>query len=566
MRGPILVLVVAACGGSPTDTPAVDAGVCATTGVTGTVTSGGNPITGARVTVEDTGGGFSEVRSAAGGGYSIALPAGIYTLGVSARGLGYVEREITVTTDCATQDVSLGLETEPGRWEDLGDPGDTFGGTNSGVLLPDGRMMFCHDTMDPLVYDPTSGAKSYPEGSGRIQGCHAVTLRPDGKVMYVGGADQPVYGPGTPQVKTFDPVMSEWTIEPELKGARWYPSMVALPDGELLTVGGGGVDNPLRVNTAELMDPVSREWTLTDEISIGNEVSPIVLLYTGEVLMTHRPPQLFNPSTKQWRLAGDFIQGDRMANGDHADHELQMLADGTVVAIGFKTFTDSFGSLLELYDPSTDMWRLGASLAPIRSRASTVQLPDGRIVVMGGYKEEDTDSSPVNEWNELSLTDLYDPPSDSWRRLANMNVAREYHAMPVLAPDGRVIIVGGEGSPGNEPAASRLEAFSPPYLFRGPRPEIVELSDTELRRGDTVTFRVRKTARPTKVVLVGTNATTHFMDSGILRNQELEFTQTGDTISASIPSEPARAVFGWYILFVLVDDIPSRGTIVVING
>jgi hypothetical protein len=61
---------------------------------------------------------------------------------------------------------------------------------------------------------------------------------------------------------------------------------------------------------------------------------------------------------------------------------------------------------------------------------------------------------------------------------------------------------------------------------------------------------------------MGTIATTHFMDSGNGRYLELEFTQTGSQISARVPADPNRAVLGWYLLFVLVDDIPSEGRIV----
>jgi hypothetical protein len=61
---------------------------------------------------------------------------------------------------------------------------------------------------------------------------------------------------------------------------------------------------------------------------------------------------------------------------------------------------------------------------------------------------------------------------------------------------------------------------------------------------------------------MGTSATTHFMDSGNLRYLELEFDQDGDAVTAQVPSDPALAVFGWYTLFVLVDDMPSIGRIV----
>jgi hypothetical protein len=566
----VIAVVLVGCGDPPSSTVDGAADPCSlpdTRGVSGVVSDGIGPIAGARVTlvgvVPD---GVRETRSGADGRYAIAgVPPGSYALGASARDRAYVEQAVTVADGCVTADVTLGTETAAGSWENLGDPGERLGGTNSGVLLPDGRLMYCHNTLDPVIVDPVSEDRDFVEGSPRLQGCHAVTLMPDGRVIYVGGTDQPVYGPGTRQVKTFDPETETWDVQDEeLTDWRWYPTMVPLPDGALLVVGGGGLENPLRVNSSETMDPSDMSWSVAGDIALGNEVSPVVLLSTGEVLMTHRPPQLYDPAERTWRLAGDFVQGDRMANGDHADHELILLPDGRVAAIGFKSFTEDPGAFLELYDPEDDAWTLGASTAPVRSRASAVILPDGRVLALGGFKEDETDPTPVNAWGQVALADLYDPERDVWRRLTPMELAREYHATPILVPDGRVFMVGGEGVPGSEPDASVLEAFSPPYLARGPRPEIAELDSTDLVRGGELRLRFAGTAAPTQVILMGTSANTHFMDSGNMRFLDLSFELEldGAALVAQIPTAPALAVFGYYMLFVMVDDIPSVGRIV----
>ncbi|MCI0615114.1 DUF1929 domain-containing protein, partial [bacterium] len=316
-------------------------------------------------------------------------------------------------------------------------------------------------------------------------------------------------------------------------------------------------------NTAEVLNPATMTWSSVGNIAIGNEVSPIVLLYTGEVLMTHRPPQLYNPATKQWRRAADFMQGNRMSNSDHSDHEIILMPDGKVIAMGFKSFVHgNFGNMVEIYDPASNTWKLGANFSPVRSRASLALLPNKKILVIGGYKEETIDPTPANQWGYMNLTDLYDAQTNSWRRLANMNLAREYHAMPILVPDGRVIILGGEGQPVNEPDKSTLEAFRFPYLFRGVRPVIKNLAQTTVVRGGSISFNVERTSAPSRIILMGTSTTTHFMDSGIARYLELNFTQRGQQITAQIPSDPVQVPLGFYILFVMVDDIPSIGRII----
>lgn len=551
-------LVAGACGSDGDDDAPP---TCTGPGIIGRITDdGGAPLAGARVTAEVASAAHVATRTDADGRYALdgLTDGATYTVGASARDRAYVTRTVTAAAACATADLALGPETEPGRWENLGDPGTPFGGTNSAVLLPDGRVMMCHDTLDPVLFDPVARTATSGMISFRLQGCHAVSVLPDGRVIYVGGADQPIYGPGTRQVKTYDPVMNRWSPQPDMIGNRWYPSMVTLPDGRLLAIGGGNENNPERSRTSEVMDPVTMMWSPAGDIALGNEVSPITVLNDGDVLMTHRPPQLFDPETLAWRSTSDFVQGNRMPNGDHSDHELLMLPDGRVAAIGYKSFTPGqYGRMLEIYDPSTGRWQLGAEASPVRSRASTVLMPDGRALVIGGHVEDPADSTPVNAWGYTDLVDVWDPRRDAWRRLTSIEVPREYHAMPVVLPDGRIFVAGGEGEPGNEPAQSIAEAFSPPYLLRGPRPTIASIGENELRRAGTLTLELAGDEPVTEVVIMGTNATTHFMESGTARYISLPFEQSGRSITATVPAEPPLSIPGWYLVFVLVDDIPS---------
>ena len=553
-----LLLGLAGCSSDDFGGSMADAGA-----VTGKVTQGGLPVGRARVTLLG-GAFFGEQRTGPAGEYRFAaVPEGAYSLGASALGLEYQEVQVSAGRARVEHDFALGPETHPGRWDTVGPSEEALGGTNSAVLLPDGRVLFCHDTRDPILFDPVSAAQTKAKQSPKIQGCHAVTLLQDGRAVYVGGTDRDVYGPGTKQVKTYDPATDSWTVQPDLADFRWYPTLVQLPDGELLATGGGGLRNPERVNTSEVLDPRTMTWTAAGDIALGNEVSPVVLLLSGEVLMTHRPPQLYNPASRTWRRAGDFVQGNRMPNGDHADHEVVLLPDGRVLAIGYKSFLPGqAGNLLEIYDPKANRWSLGRNFLPVRSRPSVLQTPDKRVLILGGFKESLNDDTPVNRWGSTSLTDQYDPATDSYRRLAPLSIAREYHATPILVPDGRVVIVAGEGMPGVKPPVSTFEVFSPPYLFRGVRPEIRDLSGSRLRRGDSFTFDVAGTEAPTGVGLLSTASRTHFQDSGNGRLLQLQFSQSGKRVTAQVPTEAARAVLGYYVLFVMVDDIPSPGRVV----
>ena len=124
-------------------------------------------------------------------------------------------------------------------------------------------------------------------------------------------------------------------------------------------------------------------------------------------------------------------------------------------------------------------------------------------------------------------------------------------------PDGRVINFGGAGGGSLFGDDSSIEAFEPPYLFRGVRPRIEALSSHDLVQGGSVTLRVSFAERVTSVMLLGTRAATHWVDGGVQRALNLDFTQQGDGLTVRIPSDANRALAGWYLLSVRVDDVPS---------
>ena len=545
--------------------------------LTGAVTDpGGFPVANARITLfnADTSW-FWETRTDAMGQYAIEnLPAGgpYLLFGVARPGFAYFQNATTGITGTIVHDAQLQPETEPGQWNIIMQSPEALGGTDLGVLMPDGSIYYCHDTKDPFFFLPTENDTTFAKGSLFAQGCVAPALLSNGQLLFAGGTlEDDGFGPASKKVKVFDPASGSWAYQPDMLDYRWYPTLTPLYDERLLIVGGGdqntGFPNAKRTKTSEVYNPATGVTQLADTVHFGNEVSAVVPLYTGKILMTFRPPQLFDPATLQWALAADFVQGNRLPNGDHCDHELVLRPNGQVVAVGYKSFTPGQpGVNVELYDPVLNAWTLGSQFAPTRSRAKVVQLPDEKILVMGGYKEQTNDPTPVNNWGYMDLTDEYDPAADTWRRLANMNWKREYHTITMLVPDGRVIAVGGEGAPGNEPPQSIIEAFSPPYLFRGIRPELSNFNKTVFQRGETVEFRVEKTNALTKVMLMSHAVMTHFMNSGNGRCLELDFLQAGNQVSAFLPTDSLRLMPGWYMLFGMVDNIPSVAQIVKIEA
>ena len=467
------------------------------------------------------------------------------------------------------RNLPLGPEIEPGVWTTIGDTNpEFFAGTPSGTLLPDGRVMFCHDTQDAVVVDPQDGSKSYPETSPSSQGCHMQTVLADGRVLSVGGQDPEDPGAfvnGIPYVKTYDPATDTWTELPDLNEPRWYPALFRLADETIIACGGGQPPDASRTDTCERLDPGSTTWTLTGSMLNPTEYSPAALLFTGEVLATWSPPQLFDPAAGQWRAAGDFVQPDRLWPG-HSDHTLVVLEDGDALAIG--VLANAGDAMVERYDPGADAWSLGTSPSVVRSQPEVVALPDGRVMAAGGFWEAGRRVEFDPSWPAVPNTDLYDPTTDSWRAVADMIRPREYHALTLLLADGRVMTTSGGSNQATGPGTDNtVDVFEPPYLFRGPRPTLGWLATTELTRGSTVDATFGRTETPTAIVLMGAGAVTHWVDGGVPRRVQVPFEVTApSSIAIEIPDDPAMVPIGWYVLWALVDDIPSEGVLVRVTG
>jgi hypothetical protein len=200
-------------------------------------------------------------------------------------------------------------------------------------------------------------------------------------------------------------------------------------------------------------------------------------------------------------------------------------------------------------------------LAPLnlpRLHLNSVLLPDRTVLVTGGsLKQEDQPLARLQ-------SEIYDPPSDTWTMTAASTVPRLYHSTALLLPDGRVVAAGGNPEGGthvlwNQDAQEemRLEVFSPPYLFRGPRPAITS-APQDWAYGQQVDIGTPAPASIRWASLMRNCVTTHSFD-GSQRLVDLEITsRAGGVLRAKLTDNPNIAPPGWYMLF-LVDNngVPS---------
>jgi hypothetical protein len=90
-------------------------------------------------------------------------------------------------------------------------------------------------------------------------------------------------------------------------------------------------------------------------------------------------------------------------------------------------------NMCEMYDPGTGLWKEAAFMNKSRTSHTATALEDGRVLVTGGYIQE--------EQNWTASVEVYDPSDDTWTEIPSMNESRWGHAA-LLLNNGDVLICG----------------------------------------------------------------------------------------------------------------------------
>jgi Kelch motif len=103
---------------------------------------------------------------------------------------------------------------------------------------------------------------------------------------------------------------------------------------------------------------------------------------------------------------------------------------------------DLFLSSAEVFDPATNSFSsagIGSMSIP-RERAVAAPLPDGRVLVAGGL------TGPPDQRSQLSSAEVFDPATNSFSSagIGSLSTPRD-GAVAAPLPDGRVLVAGGYG-------------------------------------------------------------------------------------------------------------------------
>ncbi|MEE1811315.1 galactose oxidase-like domain-containing protein [Streptomyces sp. BE133] len=370
----------------------------------------------------------------------------------------------------------------------------------------------------------------------------------------------------------FDPVAEKYITVDPMNEARWYPTLTTLQDGRVLALSGLDEIGQIVPGKDEIYDPKTRKWQYTGIVRRFPTYPAVFLLNDGKLFYSGsnagygpadvgREPGIWDLATNRFRKIPGMGDADEMETSATVrlppaqDEKFMVIGGG---GVGESGRSSAKSRLVDLLDPAPK-FRDGASLEEGTRYPSASLLPDDSLLVTGGSN----DYRGRGGSNVLQAR-LYDPRTDTYKRVADPAVGRNYHSGSVLLPDGRVMVFGSDSlyadRANTRPGVfeQRIEIYTPPYLYRGSRPELTA-GPKSIRRGSTGRFTTARGATITSAKLMRPSAVTHVTDTD-QRSVALGLKRTAGGITVTVPGNRALVPSGWYMLFVTDDrGTPSEG-------
>lgn len=434
------------------------------------------------------------------------------------------------------------------------------------ALLPDGRVLtfgtnergqpsakMVYDIWNPALGTGRGAHLVLPNTTAADIFCSGQTLlATTGEVVMTGGTA--AYGGkmyhSINGLNLFRPAANAMVAGKPMIYRRWYPTTLALPNGEVLVLG-GREDYGIPATTPEILSRSGAWRALPGAKSdaafgaaYGNAPQPwyyprAVVAPSGDVLVLGHDGAMFRVTTvglgRTMRLPGTTIPGN-------ASLPMVTFAPGKVLAL-----RNARQAIVLDLNGAAPRVTPTANVAQVRNLANGTVLADGKVAVTGG-------SRVYNQLVDVAnAVEIWDPATGQWSTGAVAQKPRLYHSSALLLPDATVLSLGG-GAPG--PVLNlNAEIYYPPYLFArdgsgtlAPRPSITAAPPT-LPLGTVFGVSVGSGVTVGRVTLVRAGSSTHGVNVD-QRFLELNFTQQGGRLTVTAPTDARVAIPGYYMLFV----------------
>ena len=213
---------------------------------------------------------------------------------------------------------------------------------------------------------------------------------------------------------------------PEMITGRTFATATLLANGNVLIVGGTGIGGTFFTKDGtDIYNPTLGRMHVgpPTEDRVG---AASVRLHSGKVLIVGGINENYLATTEIYDPETDsIVPGPSMTEARYRP-TATLLPNGTVLIAGgyYQNGPSSVTTSTDIYNPASNSIVQGPSMSTDHSNA--VLLPDGRVLLAGIY----------------SSTDIYDPITNSFAVGPNMNTGRLQPASSLLI-DGRVLFAGG---------------------------------------------------------------------------------------------------------------------------
>jgi Domain of unknown function (DUF1929) len=443
------------------------------------------------------------------------------------------------------------------------------------ILLPDGRVLnygsdqagqqgaqFIYDVWNPALGTGANSHLTLPNTTAVDLFCSAQQLLwMNGDVLLTGG-DLTISGKrnfSNNNLEIFTPGSNTLSQLNPMQYPRWYPTMVPMPSGEMLVLG-GRTSFKTATTQPELYNPATGWRTLpgaASDLAFGiaarHYYYPRAFVNpSGNVFVINADGKMYTVSTAG---SGSIIKAPQLAPLSSYPMPTLMYAPNKLISIrlGPTPIEVDISGFFPKLTPVPGM-------SQNRYWSSGTVMADGRVVFTGGSAVQNVQQGVAN------AAELWNPADGAWGLAASATIPRLYHSNALLLPDATVVTLGG-GAPGPVRELN-AEIYYPPYLYAANGQPAVRptfaLDQPFVHAGGSLVGFVGPGDTVSRVTMVRAGSATHSTNLD-QRLVSLPFNQTGQLVGASLPAGALTLTPGYYMVFVFnAAGVPAIANIILL--